>query len=93
MVHATEQKTAARAALCLAAVRSLWTVLSTGCFSADRKAYLELHTGFGSTEQVLIEGRALEDAAPQTPEGERSRLGNVLRSARLLETDELSGRR
>ncbi len=52
--------------------------------------HVALYAGYGTPEKVLVWGRALEDAAPAEPEGGKgSRLGNLWRSVKLLETDEL----
>jgi len=58
----------------------------------DDEGYVELYTGYGTPEGVLVHGRALEDAPPKPPKGKGSHLGNLVRTVKLLETDELENR-
>ena len=56
------------------------------------EGHIQLYTGYGLPGKVLIRGRALEDRPYTVPEEPGSRAGNLVRTIRLLESDELEDR-
>ena len=76
-----------------------WVVLPALCLlhsapcGANEDGYIELCASYGTAAGVLVHGRALEDEPPEVPKGRRSKLGNIVRTVRLLETDELRNKR
>ena len=81
-----------RHAMAFAILLTAWGVLPPAGASAGKSGHIELYTGFGTTRRVLIHGRALEDEAQPSPQARGTPLGNLVRSVRLLETDELTDR-
>ena len=72
------------------ALTCLWACAATA--EDERSGHVELCSACGTPETVIVWGRALEDPAAREPQGTGSRLGNLWRSAKLLDTDEITGR-
>lgn len=75
----------------LGMIAYLFLSMRTG-ISEGEVGYVELHTGYGTPERIIVHGRVLLDQPPAQTALPSSRIGNVIRTICLLETDELSHR-
>ncbi|MFO7956601.1 MAG: phosphatase domain-containing protein [Candidatus Brocadiia bacterium] len=60
--------------------------------AADDEGYVSVDAAYGTARTLVVTGRAFEEPPLPAPEDEGSRLGNLVRSARLLDTDEYEDR-
>ncbi len=56
------------------------------------RGHIQLYTGYGTPERILVHGRVLEGKPYSMPQGKGSVLGNVARTLKMLETDEIPDR-
>lgn len=54
--------------------------------------YLQVLEAYGTTDMLVVRGRALEERPPEIPAARTGRARNLARSLHMLETDELEGR-
>jgi phosphatidate phosphatase APP1 len=73
----------------LAALLALW---GSAAAAAEDEGYVSVDAAYGTAQTLVVTGRAFEEPPLPPPEDEGSRLGNLFRSARLLDTDEYENR-
>lgn len=73
----------------LAALLAQW---GSTAAAAEDEGHVSVDAAYGTAETLVVTGRAFEEPPLTPPEDEGSRLGNLFRSARLLDTDEYEDR-